>query len=121
MTMKKDWRTQPPVGDEGYLQQLLTDRQTIAEQLHACTSRVHAERILGSVFSADEATQLALIKLLVRERDVDAADLLLAINELAPRKVVHKEARRALIQLAGAKIYPGWTPEPEPAAVGGRV
>ncbi|MGZ3610328.1 MAG: tetratricopeptide repeat protein, partial [Ktedonobacteraceae bacterium] len=49
-----------------------------------------------------------------KQQDTNAADVLLAINELAPNKAIRKEARRALIQLAGAKIYPSWTPEPEP-------
>lgn len=62
---------------------------------------------------------MALLKNLARTHDSDAADLLLAIHELAPQKAVRKEARRALIQLAGAKVYPSWTPEPEAAAVGG--
>jgi tetratricopeptide (TPR) repeat protein len=65
--------------------------------------------------------QMGLLKALARVHDGDAADLLLAVHELAPIKAVRKEARRGLIQLAGAKIYPSWTPEPEPAAAGGLV
>lgn len=53
------------------------------------------------------------MKALAKQRDVDAADVLLALNELAPAKAVRKEARRGLIQLASSKIYPSWTPEPE--------
>jgi tetratricopeptide (TPR) repeat protein len=105
--------------DETRIQLLLTRRQALAEELHGSTSRDEAQRILADVFTADEATQMGLLKALVRAREVDAADLLLAVHELAPLKTVRKEARRGLIQLASAKIYPGWTPEPEPAAVGG--
>lgn len=121
MTAKKNTHTQLPQGDEARIQDVLARRQTIAEELHDCTSRAQAERLMDAVFSADEATQMALLKRLVHTRDADAADLLLAMHELAPEKAVRKEARRALIQLAGAKVYPSWTPEPEPAAAGGAV
>jgi tetratricopeptide (TPR) repeat protein len=104
--------------DEARVQQLLARRQAFAEELHGCTSRVEAHSVLADVFTADEATQMGLLKALVRMRDGDSADLLLAAYELAPIKAVRKEARRGLIQLADAKIYPSWTPEPEPAAVG---
>lgn len=119
MTANKKTHTDELQVDEGQVQLLLARRQAIAEGLHGCTSRAEAQRILADVFTADEATQMGLLKMLARTRDSDAADLLLAIHELAPIKPVRKEARRALIQLAGAKVYPSWTPEPEPAAVGG--
>lgn len=119
MTASKKTHVDTSQGDEAQVQLLLARRQEIAEELHGCTSRVQAEQILADIFASDEATQMALLKSLVRARDRDAADLLLAIHELAPLKAVRKEARRALIQLAGAKVYPGWTPEPEAAAVGG--
>lgn len=119
MTANKKTQTDVPQGDEARVQHLLASRQEIAEALHGCTSRVQAEEILSAVFASDEATQMALLKNLARTHDSDAADLLLAMHELAPQKAVRKEARRALIQLAGAKVYPSWTPEPEAAAVGG--
>jgi tetratricopeptide (TPR) repeat protein len=121
MTAKKDTHAQLPEGDETRIQEVLARRQAIAEELHNCTTRAQAEALLKDVFSADEATQMVLLKRLVRARDADAADLLLAMHELAPEKVVRKEARRALIQLAGAKVYPSWTPEAEPAAGGAVV
>jgi tetratricopeptide (TPR) repeat protein len=119
MTANKKTELNSPQGDEEQIQRLLARRQAIAEELHGCTSRVQAERVLAPVFSSDEATQMALLKSLIRTQDSEAADLLLAMHELAPDKAVRKEARRALIQLAGAKIYPSWTPEPEPAAAVG--
>ena len=67
--------------------------------------------------SIDEAAQMVLLKSLAKLQDTDAADVLLAINELTPNKAIRKESRRALIQLAGAKVYPSWTPEPEPGPV----
>lgn len=121
MAAKKDIHAQVPQGDEARIQDVLARRQATAEELHDCTSRAQAETLMGAVFSADEVTQMALMKRLVQARDADAADLLLAMHELAPAKTVRKEARRALIQLAGAKVYPSWTPEPEPAAAGGVV
>src|SRR6185437_1147525 len=104
--------------DEAQIQQFLARRQALAQDLHACTSRTQAEALLADIFSTGEGTQLSLLRSLVRASDADAADLLLALHELAPEKTVRKEARRALIQLAGAKVVPSWTPEAEQAAVG---
>lgn len=118
MTAKKNTQSQQSQGDQERVQQLLAERQAIARALHSFVSRAQAEEALAPVFTADEGTQMLLLKQLVHQRDADAADMLLAINELAPAKTVRKEARRALIQLAGAKIYPSWTPEPETPAVG---
>ena len=117
MTAKKNTSTGPGQGDETQVQSLLSQRKTLAEELHGHTSRVQAEAALSPIFSADEATQMILLKRLVHEHDADAADLLLALHELAPEKTVRKEARRGLIQLAGAKVYPSWTPEPETSSV----
>jgi tetratricopeptide (TPR) repeat protein len=119
MTANKKTPTDSLQADETQVQLLFARRQALAKELHGCTSRVEAQRLLADVFAADRATQMALLKTLARTRDSAAADLLLAAHELAPLKEVRKEARRGLIQLAGAKVYPSWTPEPEPAAVGG--
>src|SRR5262245_35084705 len=104
MTAKKTTHPQLSQGDEAQIQLLLARRQAIAEELHSSTSRAQAEEVLAAAFAADEATQVGLLKSLARAHDVDSADVLLAIHELAPVKAVRKEARRALIQLAGAKI-----------------
>jgi tetratricopeptide (TPR) repeat protein len=114
MTAKKQGDSSVPHLDSPQLEQLLEQRHTIAQELHDSTSKAQAERALAEITSTDEATQLALLKAMAKLQDTDAADVLLAINELAPLKAIRKEARRALIQLAGAKIYPSWTPEPEP-------
>lgn len=116
MTAKKDTLPQLSPDEEAQIQLVLAHRQAIAEELHASTSRAQAEAALAPAFSISETVQMALLKSLTQARDTDAADLLLAIHELAPEKAVRKEARRALIQLAGAKIYPGWSTEPESAA-----
>ncbi len=117
MTSKKSQEPIIPQGDDTHVQHLVEQRQNIAESLRGSTSRIQAETALASITSNAEGTQLALLKALAKQRDVDAADVLLALNELAPDKAVRKEARRGLIQLASSKIYPSWTPEPErPAA-----
>jgi tetratricopeptide (TPR) repeat protein len=105
-------------GDEMFIQDVLSRREEIAAELRQSVSRSQANEALAGIFRADEATQLGLLKTLAKQQEVDAADILLAINELAPQKDVRKEARRALIQLAGNKIYPSWAPGSEqPTAI----
>jgi len=53
---------------------------------------------------------MALLKTLGKENNVDAADILVAINALSPHKEVRKEARRALLRLEAGKITARWTP-----------
>jgi len=115
MTAKKQTGSSVPREDNAQIQQWLEQRHEIAEELHNSTSRAQAETALAELTKIDEANQLALLKALAKQQDTDAADILLAINELTPNKAIRKESRRALIQLAGTKIYPSWTPEPEAA------
>src|SRR5260370_41456391 len=115
MTSQKKTNASVPRGDDAQVQGLLEKRHEIAEELHNSTSRAQAESALAELTNIDQSTQMALLKALAKQQDTDAADVLLAINELTPNKAIRKESRRALIQLAGAKIYPSWTPEPEPA------
>src|ERR1700730_4423993 len=117
MTSKKSQQPIIPQGDDAHLQHLLEHRHSIAESLRGSSSRLQAETALAQITSNAEGTQVALLKALAKQRDEDAADVLLALNELAPDKAVRKEARRGLIQLASSKIYPSWTPEPERPAV----
>ncbi|HYX50537.1 MAG TPA: hypothetical protein VE843_12380, partial [Ktedonobacteraceae bacterium] len=114
MTAKKQGNSSVPHIDSTQLEHLLEQRHTIAHMLHDSTSKAEAERALAELSSIDETAQLAVLKAMAKLQDTDAADVLLAINELTPNKAIRKEARRALIQLAGARIYPSWTPEPEP-------
>jgi hypothetical protein len=113
MTAKKSQQPILPQGDETHIQHLLEQRHGIAEALRGSSSRIQAETALAPITGNVEGTQLALLKALAKQRDVDAADVLLALNELAPDKAVRKEATRGLIQLASSKIYPRWTPAPE--------
>ena len=114
MTAKKQGDSSVQHLDDAQLEHLLEQRHSIAKELHNSTSKAQAERALVELTSIDEAPQMALLKAMAKLQDTDSADVLLAINELTPNKAIRKEARRALIQLAGAKIYPSWTPEPEP-------
>jgi tetratricopeptide (TPR) repeat protein len=115
MTAEKQRDSSVPHKDNDQLAYTLERRHEIAEELHKSTSRAQAERALAELTAIDEANQMALLKALARQHDTDAADILLAINELTPNKAIRKEARRSLIHLAGAKVYPSWTPEPEAA------
>ena len=117
MTSKKPQQPFVPQGDDSHLQHLLEQRHSLAQSLRGSSSRVQAETSLAQITSNAEGTQLAFLKALAKQQDRDAADVLLALNELAPDKAVRKEARRGLIQLAGNKIYPSWTPEPERPAI----
>ena len=118
MAAKKAKQPSTQSGDEVFIQDVLGRLEEIAARLRQSTSRTQATQALADVFLADEATQFALIKALARQHDVNAADVLLAMHELAPQKDVRKEARRALIQLAGSKVYPSWAPGSEqPTAI----
>src|SRR6266567_1698269 len=89
--------------DEARVQQVIDARARLAEALHECTSRAQAEQLFQDIFTADEVTQLSLIRRLTRQREIDAADLLLALHELAPGQAVRKDAKRGLIYLTSAK------------------
>lgn len=118
MAAKKNTPAPLSQEDEARIQEILARRQGLAEELHGCTSRVQAEALFADIFALSEDVQAGLLKGLVQTSDADAADLLLALHELAPEKALRKDARRALIQLAGAKVVPSWTPEEERPAVG---
>src|SRR5205085_6943006 len=95
--------------DDTRVQQTLEQVHQIAENLHTGTNREQAEAALSEIFSMPESAQLALIKALIKERNTDAADVLEAIHELSPKKEVRKEARRSLIRLEEARVYPRWS------------
>jgi len=82
----------------------------IAHNLHASKDQKQVETALTEINNLPESAQLALLKELSKEHQVDAADVLIALNELSPLKSVRKEARRSLIRLEGAKIYSRWEP-----------
>jgi tetratricopeptide (TPR) repeat protein len=96
--------------DNTQIQQFLEHYHQFAENLRTGTSQSQAESVLAEINNLSEAAQMGLLKALVQERQIDAADILLAINELSPNKNVRKEAKRALIQLQEKKVFPGWRP-----------
>ena len=91
-------------------QHVLEHYHQIAQNLHLSADQEQAESALTEINTMPDGAQVALLKALSKERHTDAADVSLAINELSPIKSVRKEARRSLIQLEGARIYPGWRP-----------
>jgi hypothetical protein len=100
-------------------QQVFAHYHQLAETVRATAERQAVEAALAEINDLSEAAQFALLKSLAGEKSLDAADLLVAINELSPEKSVRKEARRALIQLAGARVYPQWKPPAEQPLVAG--
>src|SRR5260221_967349 len=101
-----------PVSQEDNIQaqQVLEHYHEVAQNLRLSTDQKQAESAMTEINNMPEGAQIALLKALSKEHHSDAADVLLAINELSPIKTVRKEARRSLIQLEGARIYPGWRP-----------
>ena len=110
MARKEDTTQAVSQEDAAQVQRLLRQFHKIANNLHTSTSQNEAETALADVINLPETAQLALLKALSKERDADAADMLLAINELSPNKAIRKEARRSLIRLQEAHIYPKWNP-----------
>ena len=110
MARKEDTTQAVSQEDAAQVQRLLRQFHKIANNLHASTSQNEAETALADVINLPETAQLALLKALSKERDADAADMLLAINELSPDKAIRKEARRSLIRLQEAHIHPKWNP-----------
>src|SRR6266702_142406 len=112
MSRKKEVHTHLPVSqeDEAQAEHLFEQYHHIAGDLHVSSSREQVEAALAEISSMPEATQMALLKILSKEYDTDAADVLNALHELSPNKNIRKEARRALIRLEEARVYPGWSP-----------
>ena len=96
--------------DNERAQQVLEHYRQIAGNLHTSADQKQAEAALTEINNMSEAAQMALLMALAKERHSDAADVLSAINVLSPLKSVRKEARRSLIRLQEAKIYPQWNP-----------
>ncbi len=113
MTQKKE----PPIpqAEMTQIQHLLEQYHQLAHTLHNTTNQAEAAEALKDINSLSEVSQLALLKALSRERSSDAADIISALNELSPLKSIRKEARRSLIRLEEARIYPDWRPPVERA------
>ena len=105
-----------PVSQEDNIQaqQVLEHYHQVAQNLRLGTDQKQAESALTEINNMSEGAQVALLKALSKEHQTDAADVLLAINELSPLKDVRKEARRSLIRLEGVRVYPEWRPPLQP-------
>jgi tetratricopeptide (TPR) repeat protein len=108
--LSKKKNTQMTVSQEEntQVQHVFEHYQQIAANLHASKDQEQAETALAEITNLSESAQIALLKELAKENQVAAADVLTAIHELSTLKSVRKEARRSLIRLEGAKIYPHW-------------
>ncbi|HWZ20377.1 MAG TPA: hypothetical protein VNW73_16390, partial [Ktedonobacteraceae bacterium] len=67
-------------------QDLLDKYHEIARNLHESTNQAQVESALAEINNLPEGAQMALLKDLSREHHTDAADVLVAINELSPVK-----------------------------------
>src|SRR5690348_4738717 len=103
MAKIKKKTTQIPVSLENtsQAQEVLGRYREIARNLRESTNQAEAEAVLAEINDMPEGAQIALLKDLSKQHHSDAADVLVAINELSPLKSVRKEARRALIVLQG--------------------
>lgn len=110
MTRKKENNALLSVEENAQVQQILAQFQLLAADLYQSSNQEQAETALATITSLSETAQMALLKELSRLHTADAAAILLAINALSPNKNIRKEARRSLIRLEEAKIYPDWQP-----------
>jgi tetratricopeptide (TPR) repeat protein len=110
MSRKKDATTQLSDEEHNRVQNLFAKYHQLAQQLHASSNQQEAESALLNFNALSEPGQIALLKTLGKENDVDAADILVAVNALSLHKEVRKEARRALLRLEAARITARWTP-----------
>ena len=110
MSRKKDATTQLSEEEDNQVQNLSATYHQLAQQLHESSNQQEAESALLAFNALSEPGQIALLKTLGKENNVDAADILVAVNALNPHKEVRKEARRALLRLEAAKITAHWTP-----------
>lgn len=92
------------------IQQILDNIHAIAQNLHESSNEAQARAALTDINNLPAVTQMALLKALSKQQETEAADILLAINELSDDKIIRKEARRSLIRLEEAKIHPRWQP-----------
>ncbi len=108
MAKKKNKTVPISQGDITQAQSVLAQFHDIAEKIHESGNPEQVMTALSEIEGLPEATQIAVLKALAKEQDTDAADVVNALNGFATLKSVRKEAKRALIQLQGAKIYPKW-------------
>jgi hypothetical protein len=109
MTKKKIIQSNVSQEELGKVQQVIENYHHIATSIHHAKEQTQLDAALVEINALTEDAQIALLKVLARQPDTDSADVLSAVYELNTLKNVRKEARRALIQLEGAKVYPTWS------------
>src|SRR5579864_1627209 len=85
--------------EQSQVQLLLTQYNQVAQALYNSAFQPDAEAALTPITSLSEGIQMAYMKALSKENTTASADVLAALNALAPAKEVRKEARRSLIRL----------------------
>lgn len=113
MAKKKDTSIQISQEEHEQVQNILQSYRKDAENLRKTTDRQQVEAALTAINALSEAAQMTLLAALTKENNSDAAVILLAIHQFGALKAVRKEAKRALIRLEGARVYPRWQPPTE--------
>ncbi len=106
MTRKKETDTVLSEEDSTQVQHMLEQFHQLAGNLHSSSSQEEAGAVLSDINSMPEASQLALLKSLSKEHDTDAADVLIAINELSPTYACLSNARLQPSSLLERLCYP---------------
>lgn len=114
MAKKKQMHSPVSPEDTARAQQIFEHYQQLTLAVRSSQDRQQVETALAEINTAAEGAQMTLLALLGKTQTIEAADLLVALYKCAERKEVRKEARRALIRLEGAKIYPHWEAPLEP-------
>jgi tetratricopeptide (TPR) repeat protein len=110
MARKKEPATVLSEQDSAQVQSLLAHFETVAQALYKSTRQAEAEAALRPISDLPESAQLSLLKELAKTSSPAAADIAVALNVFDSPKEVRKEARRTLLRLETAKIYPQWHP-----------
>lgn len=117
---KKDHQNTPSAqhaSNESQIQEQLAHYADIAQHLYQSYTYQQAEKAIAPINEMPVEDQLTFLNALSRERNSDAASVLLAINMLTEKKEVRKEARRSLIRLESVNVYSRWTPPPAPSLI----
>ncbi len=110
MTKKKITQISSSPEEAAQAQHIFEQYHLIANNLYTSEDQKQAETALAEINNLPESAQILFLQQLSKESQIDAANVLTAINELSPLKSIRKEARRSLIRLESAKIYPSWQP-----------
>ncbi len=105
-------KSSPAISEEDnrQIQQFLGHYHQFAKNLRGTPTQSQVESALAEINNLPESAQMGLLRALVQECQIDAADILLALNEFGSNKNARKEAKRSLIQLQQVKVLPSWRP-----------